>query len=70
MILKWITEEEGDPKERWHDWFAWFPVTAYDDYTKHYARVWLQYVRRRGTYKLYYEGGGYEWEYTFSSFGL
>lgn len=70
MILKWITKEEGDPKEKWHDWFAWYPVVAYDDYSKRQAIVWLQYVRRKGTYQFRWDNDHYEWEYMFSAFHM
>lgn len=49
-----------EPVGPWHDWFAWFPISTYDN-----RLVWLKTVRRRRMQKHYYLHGGPNswWQY-------
>lgn len=40
------TEDKSVNREKWHEWFAWFPVRLTD---KPHIKVWLQKVKRKGT---------------------
>ena len=51
--MKWIKKNQ----EKWHKWFAWYPVTVHDIDGQDY-RVWLQTIERRmvfGTFELEYQ---------------
>jgi len=52
-------------KERWHNWFAWFPVTleVYQDGSK--VKAWLTTVQRKGT--LYNYGSKVFWTYKYKA---
>ena len=52
-----FAEREAD-KEKWHLWFAWYPVRVW----RHDCR-WLEYVERRGVQCGYGEGCHLEWQY-------
>lgn len=45
-------EREKERYEKWHDWFAWYPVRLDDDRV-----VWLETIRRR----IEYGYGPYGW---------
>ncbi len=62
--MKWkngLTEEEKiDRKQKWHKWFAWYPVTVRVTEDKHKIRCWLENVQRKG---YLYGFGTWSWEY-------
>lgn len=46
-------------KQKWHKWFAWFPVRVSED-----EIVWLVCVERRSGFKSEWDYfDGWEWEY-------
>lgn len=49
---------------RWHSWFAWFPVLIEDDEELYF--VWWEEVTRRQVYI----GGRYRWQYTLNKESL
>lgn len=65
--MKWITNRTPKAKkikfEKWHKYFAWFPVAVdeYSDGTK--KKVWLEDVMRRGEYHSY--GGDVWWSFEY-----
>jgi hypothetical protein len=36
---------------KWHRWFAWYPVTFWENHRKY--KVWLSYIDRKLTYSTY-----------------
>ena len=48
--------ERRDARERWHQWFAWYPVRI----GRH--MVWLDLIRRKGKWYCS-DDGGWNWEY-------
>lgn len=56
MVKKLINPTPRDPLREWHEWFAWFPITAKSSgyYKMGWAffdgveyRIWWRYVMRR-----------------------
>jgi len=50
-------------KERWHHWFAWYPVTVDITDDGDEKRIWLQDIYRRRIF--YWDAEGYwcKWQY-------
>ena len=46
----------------WHAWFAWHPVRVINGETHDY-RVWLEPVKRKGTFNASIEDSYWTWEY-------
>jgi hypothetical protein len=45
-------------KQEWHRWFAWYPVKV-----KTHDCRWLEYIDRKVTYRLCYDGWDKNTEY-------
>jgi hypothetical protein len=55
--MEWINGETQESKiirkQKWHKWFAWFPVVVeyvIIDKKIRKVKIWLDYVNRKGTY--------------------
>jgi hypothetical protein len=59
--LTW--EGEKVKKEKWHKWFAWYPVIIGKTEDEHHIKAWLQYIERQGKYACCYDGGFWIWNY-------
>jgi hypothetical protein len=48
--MEWIngltSEARRALKERWHKWFAWYPITIEINNESHKVKLWLEYVER------------------------
>ena len=66
--MQWRTKKrENKHPERWHRWFAWYPVKVkfilYTDDVEE-RMVWLETVMRKGHWYQSMDGGhGYNWKY-------
>ena len=51
----------------WHDWFAWYPVQVKNYETMQWQWVWLETLKRKGTYvylnKNYSSSGHWDFKY-------
>ena len=60
--MKWI--KPIDDLEKWHEWFAWYPVTV-KIYPDGQAKkvIWLEKVLRCGKFHLGMCSGYWTWKY-------
>jgi hypothetical protein len=49
-----------DKRERWHQWFAWHPVTLSNSGG---VRIWFEWIERREEWVCSHGGDTFEWEY-------
>lgn len=69
--MKWRVRKPGAKHralKKWHTWFAWHPVRVpTEGRMSGMTMVWLQNIRRKGTYYYGYGDSCWEWEYKFST---
>jgi hypothetical protein len=46
----WTWEEKIKRSEKWHKWFAWYPVTYAISDEGQDMKVWLRVIYRQGDY--------------------
>jgi hypothetical protein len=63
MKLKCGPKDYSD-KMKWHDWFAWFPVTVANNDCR-----WLETVDRRGNIEYTPDGRQY-WNFEYKAKGI
>jgi len=64
----YLRREEIQRLEKWHKWFAWYPVRAYENSfltPKEWCWCWMEIILRKGEFHQY--GKGYypwwTWQY-------
>jgi len=59
----YIKFNKNQEKERWHRYFAWYPVTVYKYPDGSRKKIWLETVERCGAYNCDWPDCCWEWEY-------
>ena len=57
-------------KEKWHKWFAWYPVWIFRDDAKYLT--WFKFIMRKGKLHHYswHEGTSWGFEYQYRVIGI